>query len=116
MVKKLRIVESSEIGKQYEKFPTMFRLGGRSRLDAAEKKQIRDIASDFIANAEVGQVWSVGGGFGSSGSKFKVVMSGGGLALRWLDSRSRPVKMTRSNVEDFIFNGATLVDIEDSAY
>ncbi len=115
--KKLQILESDKNipNLHYDSFPWSFRMVGRKNLDKDQQKKIRDTVTEFIKNAEAGHIYSVGGGFGSSGSKFKVVNFRGGLGLRGLRS-NRPVKMTRQSVENFIFNGADLVDIDDSAY
>ena len=115
--KKLQILESDKNipDLHYDSFPWSFRMVGRKNLDKDQQKKIRDTVTEFIKNAEAGQIYSAGGGFGSSGSKFKVISFRGDLGLRWLSSR-RPVKMTRQNVEDFIFNGADLIDIDDSVY
>lgn len=95
----------------YERLPSVFRLSGGSRLATPEqKRQRQETISRFIDNAKEGNVYSVGGGFGSTGGQqFEVVRSRGKLALKWQGSNRQPVQLNRSNVEAFIGNGATLV-------
>lgn len=96
--------------KSYEKIPLAFSIGGSQYATPEEKKKRREIISGFMNDAKEGDVYSVGGGVGSSGgSRFKVTKSRGKLALQWENSRYKPVEMSRANVEKFLKNGATLV-------
>ena len=96
--------------KSYEKIPLAFSIGGSQYATPEEKKKRREIISGFMNDAKEGDVYSVGGGVGSSGgSRFKVTKSRGKLALQWENSRYKPVEMSRTNVEKFLRNGATLV-------
>lgn len=101
---------------EYESIPFSVRFAGRKHADPADVKKARETVSRFIKNAQVGDVYQVGGGFGSAGGqKFKVVTSRGKPALAWQDGDGyykRPVQMSRANVEDFISNGAKLVKNE----
>ena len=101
---------------EYESIPFSVRFAGRKHADPADVKKARETVSRFIKNAQVGDVYQVGGGFGSTGGqKFKVVTSRGKPALAWQDEDGyykRPVQMSRANVEDFISNGAKLVKNE----
>ena len=93
----------------YEKIPVVFRVGGAKYATAEEKKKRKETIDRFMKNANEGDVYSAGGGFGSGGSKFKVVRSRGKMALQWMGGSSRPVEMSRANVEKFIANGAKKV-------
>ena len=97
----------------YGSFPPGFRIGGRKYATADEIRQVRETVTRFMKNAKEGDVYSVGGGIGSAGGqKFKVLRRRGKLELAWQDSDgyfSRPVQMSRTNVEKFIGNGAKKV-------
>lgn len=95
----------------YDRIPRVFSFGGSKYATAEEKKQRKEIISRFMDEAKEGNVYSVGGGIGSSGgSKFKVVRSRGKLALQWDNGGySKPVEMSRANVEKYISNGAKLI-------
>lgn len=63
-----------------------------------------------MKNAKVGDVYSVGVGFGSQGGqRFEVTSRGSKMALKWQGSNRNAVKFDRNNVRSFISNGATLV-------
>ena len=96
-------------GGEYEALPFSFKKNGLSK---EETKQVRDTIGRFMSNAKEGDVYVVGGGFGSSGGqKFEVTTYRGGKpALRWVGSSWNPVLMNRANVEKFIRNGAKLVE------
>ena len=101
---------------EYESIPYSVRAGGRKYASPDDVKKARETVSRFIKNAQVGDVYQVGGGFGSAGGqKFKVVTSRGKTALAWQDNDGyygRPVQMSRANVESFIGNGAKFVKNE----
>lgn len=99
----------------YERFPEsfMFRSRGIRACSPEAQKQIKNTISNFIKNAENGQVYEAGVGFGGTGTpKFRVTERGNGeLYLAWISSGySKPVKMTRKTVGEYIFNGATLIE------
>lgn len=100
-------------GPSYESFPAAFRVGGRKFASQEDSKKVRDTVTRFMKEAKDGDVYMVGGGIGSAGGqKFKVTTRRGKLALAWIskDGYSRnPVQMSRSNVEEFISNGARRV-------
>lgn len=98
---------SNSVAATYEKIPLVFALGGTPT--AEEKKQRKDTVSKFMNDAKAGDVYKVGSGFGSAGAQFEVVERRGKLALKWSNSNRQPVQMNRANVEDFIRNGATLI-------
>ena len=102
----------------YETMPYWVRMGGQKFSTKEERKQVTETITRFIDNAKPGQVYTVGGGFGSGESQFKVVGSGRGLELKWLSESGsrRSVKLNRANVKDFIFNGAKLIRVEKSPY
>ena len=100
--------------KPYEEFPVSMRIGGRKYASPEDKKKARETVSRFMKEAKDGDVYEVGGGFGSSGgSRFQVTTSRGKLAIGWIDSDGRraakPVQMSRANVEKYIANGAKKV-------
>lgn len=99
----------------YESFPPGFRVGGKKYASADDVKKVRATVSRFMNEAKAGDIYEVGGGFGSTGgSRFQVTERGGGkLYIGWIDSDGRrkgnPVQMSRSNVEKYISNGAKKV-------
>ena len=98
---------------EYEPIPYTIRAGGIKYASPDEVKQARETVSRFIKNAKKGDVYVVGGGFGSAGGqKFTVTESRGKPALAWIDKDGyarNPVQMSRSNVREFLGNGAKLV-------
>lgn len=91
----------------YSRFSYSVRMGGGN---AEERKQASESVSMFMKNAKIGDVYSVGVGFGSQGGqKFEVVSRGSKMALKWQGSTRHAVKFDRNNVRSFISNGATLV-------
>lgn len=111
---RLRNASSGGAGKSsYESFPVSFRVGGRKYAPEEDVKKVRETVSRFMKEAKVGDVFSVGGGIGSAGGqKFTVTTRRGKPALAWMtkDGHYRnPVQMSRSNVEEFIRNGARKV-------
>lgn len=102
----------------YERMPYWVRSGGQKFSTKEERKQVSETITRFIDNAKPGQVYNVGGGFGSGEAQFKVVSSGKwGLGLKWLSSSStNTVKLDRANVRNYIFNGAKLIRTEKSPY
>ena len=110
---KLRIVEDIEhdvpVGLSYPEFPevvTLRRLG-RDYMSKDSVRKIRDIVSDFIKNARYGQIWKCGGGFGGDSVTIRIGRHG----LNDLTINGK--KLTRSNVERYIFNGVELIGYED---
>lgn len=99
----------------YDRIPFSVRMS-RKHADPEEVKQARATVSRFMKEAKEGNVYEVGGGVGSKGGqRFEITTRGSGkdLYIGWIDENgrrsSRPVKMSRSNVESFIANGAKLV-------
>lgn len=107
--------ESAETkSESYEGFSASYRMGGRKYASADEVKKVRETVSRFIKEAKEGDVYEVGGGFGSAGgSRFQVTNRRGKPAMVWLDSDGRRkgnvVQMSRANVEKYIANGAKKV-------
>lgn len=94
----------------YPSLPIRVRLGSASK---EEKAEARKIIKDFMNNAQVGDVYSVAGGIGSTGgSTFEIRNYRGtkNLALKWQNSNGNAVKMSAENVREYIKNGATLIE------
>ena len=100
------------IGTTFEGFPTSMRTHGRSFLSDEERKLVRNTVSNFIKYARDGQIWKTSGGFGSSGNTFEIVKHRNGLGLRWTNS-NRTYELNRKNVEEFIFQGVTLIEYRE---
>jgi len=96
--------------KKYDRLP--FYMKSKDYLSPEDRKKIRDTVSSFMKNAREGDVYKCGGGVGSAGgARFKVTTHRGAKALAWLHPDghySRPVQMSRTNVEEFIRNGVEL--------
>jgi len=93
----------------FDAYPVTVRLG-RSYATAAERAQASAIRRAFIAQAQAGDQYRTGAGFGSGGADFEIVpyhRSPNGLGIR--SGRYRPVALTGANVDRYISNGATLV-------
>ena len=99
----------------YPAFPIGARLFGGRGASPADRAAKRSIVSRFMSEAKVGNVYSVGGGFGSAGGdRFSVVRFGRSpnkMGLRW-QGTGRTVAMSRENVASYIANGARLVGRE----
>lgn len=96
----------------YDSFPVSLRIGGGKLATPEEKKQKTETVSRFMQDAKTGDVYSAGGGIGSSGAQFEVVAfnrSPNKMGLRWTGGNSRPVALSRANVASFIANGARLI-------
>ncbi len=92
----------------YEKFP----YGYNSKYATKEeKKQVSQTISKFMENAQIGDVYSTGNGFGSLGSTFTITERGNGKKMIKA-GHGNPVQMSRENVRKYIANGATLVSRE----
>lgn len=96
----------------YDSFPVSLRIGGGKLATPEEKKQKTETVTRFMNDVKPGDVYSVGGGIGSSGAQFEVVpfnRSPNKMGLKWTGSNSRPVALSRANVASFIANGARLM-------
>lgn len=93
-------------GAAYERIPIPVLWGSGTK---EEKRQVRETVTRFINEAKVGNVYKVGTGIGSSGGDFTVVSHRGGLGIKAVGSNRQPIKLTRSNVMQYIKNGATLI-------
>lgn len=96
----------------YERIPYSVLVRGAKNSSKEDAKTARAIVSKFMENAKAGDVYSTGPSLGSVGSQFEVVdyrRSPNGLGLKWIDSNRQPVAMSRSNVQDYLKNGAKLV-------
>lgn len=93
----------------YERFPysTLWKGGGTKE----ERAQVTKTVSDFIKNAQAGDVYRLGGGFGSGGSEMEIIERGYGLSasLYIKQERGNPLKLSRENVKRYISNGAKLI-------
>ena len=90
----------------YKRFPysTIWKGGGTKE----EKAQVTKTVTEFIKNAQAGDVYRLGGGFGSGGSEMEIVERGNGkLYIR--SGRGNAVQLSRENVKKYIRNGATLI-------
>ena len=102
----------------YESLPYAFRVNS-SYATKEEKALRKSVLDKFMSEAAAGNVYSAGGGFGSSGNQFKIVQlnkSKNKMGLKWINSSNRPVQLDRKNAENFIANGARLVKREKSLY
>lgn len=94
----------------YPAFPVGARLFGGRGASPADRAAKRSIVSRFMSEAKVGNVYSIGGGFGSSGGdRFSVVSFNRSPNKMGIRSGGRTVAMSRENVAKYISNGATLV-------
>ena len=92
----------------YERFPysTLWKGGGTKE----EKAQVTKTVTEFIKNAKEGDVYQLGGGFGSAGgATFEIVTRGGSGKLYIKSGRNNAVQMSRENVKKYISNGAKLI-------
>ena len=97
----------------YESFPVSLRIGGSKYATPEEKQKKTATVTRFMNDAQVGNVYSVGAGIGSTGgAQFEIVSfnrSPNKMGLRWIGSNSRAVALSRVNAASFIANGAKMV-------
>lgn len=76
-----------------------------------EKAQVTKTVSEFIKNAKAGDVYRLGGGFGSGGAEMEIIERGYGSSagLYIKQERGNPLKLSRENVKRYISNGAKLI-------
>ena len=94
----------------YPAFPVGARLFGGRGASPADRAAKRSIVSRFMSEARPGNVYSIGGGIGSSGGdRFSVVSFNRSPNKLGIRSGGRTVAMSRENVAKYISNGARLV-------
>lgn len=91
----------------------LFMFGGEGAT-AEDKALKRSVVSRFMAEAKVGNMYRLGGGFGSSGGETIEIVhhsrSSNKLGIRGRNNRA--VAMSSENVAEYIKNGATLIKRE----
>lgn len=98
-------------GATYERIPLTVQMGSRYATKE-EKQKARETISRFMQNAKAGDVYQLGGGFGSGGEQIEIVShrrSPNGLGIKSVGSSRQAVAMSRSNVMSYIKNGARKV-------
>lgn len=96
----------------YDSFPVSLRIGGGKLATPQEKKQKAETVTRFLNEAKAGNVYSTGAGIGSAGAQFEVVSfnrSPNKMGLKWSNSNTRPVALSRANIANYIANGARLI-------
>lgn len=95
----------------YPAFPVRTRIFGGSGATAEEKAQKRTIVTRFMSEVKEGNVYSLGSGIGSQGGeRFEIVHFSRSPNKLGIRSGGRTVALSRSNIEKYIMNGATLVN------
>ena len=94
----------------YPAFPPGARIFGGSGASAEDKAQKRAIVSRFMAEAQEGNVYSLGAGIlGGGGEQFEIVHFNRSPNKLGIRSGGRTVALSRSNAVKYIMNGATLI-------
>ena len=94
----------------YPAFPVGARIFGGRGASPEDRAAKRSIVSRFMSEARPGNVYSIGGGIGSSGGdRFSVVSFNRSPNKMGRRSGGRTVAMSRENVAKYISNGARLV-------
>lgn len=95
----------------YPALPSRLFMFGGEGATAEDKALKRSVVSRFMAEAKVGNMYRLGGGFGSSGGETIEIVhhsrSSNKLGIRGRNNRA--VAMSRENVAEYIKNGATLI-------
>lgn len=87
--------------------------GAAGGAPAEDREKARKIRKEFMAQAQIGDVYQVGPSFGSSGStEIEIVAhrrSPNGMGIKARGSNARPVAMTNAQVDRWIFSGVKLL-------
>ena len=101
----------------YDALPFAFRWD-KSLATKEEKAQRKETIDRFMNNAQVGDVYAIGDTYGNRG-EFKIIemnRSPNKKGIKYINGRGNAKVMSRSNVEEYIFNGAKLVRREKSPF
>ena len=88
--------------------------GAAGGAPAEDREKARKIRKEFMAQAQIGDVYKVGPSFGSSSGSTEIEIvahrrSPNGMGIKARGSNARPVAMTNAQVDRWIFSGVTLV-------
>lgn len=94
----------------YPAFPVSTRMFGGAHASPDDRAQKRAIVTRFLSEAKEGNVYSIGGGFGSrGGEQFEIVHFNRSPNKLGIRSGGRTIALSRENAAKYIMNGVTLV-------